>query len=125
MRSKPELNITPFVDIMLVLLAILMISATTITYKEDSVNLPKGSKTAPAKKASINVTIFKNGEILINKKNYNYKNFIEEFNLNYGNYDKSSLIYISCDKDVKYDYFMYIYSSIVKVGFNQIGLLTQ
>jgi biopolymer transport protein ExbD len=125
MRSKPELNITPFVDIMLVLLAILMISATTITYKEDSVNLPKGSKTSPAKKASINVTIFKNGTILVNKKQYDYKSFIEQFNLNYGNYDKSSLIYISCDKDVKYEYFMEIYSSIVKIGFNQIGLLTK
>ena len=34
-EEKPELNITPLVDIMLVLLAILMVSTPTITYQED------------------------------------------------------------------------------------------
>jgi len=48
--KKPELNITPFVDIMLVLLAILMVSVTVSTYQEKSVNLPEGSKTTPATK---------------------------------------------------------------------------
>ena len=42
-EEKPELNITPLVDIMLVLLAILMVSTPTITYQED-ITLPKGSK---------------------------------------------------------------------------------
>lgn len=32
--EKPELNITPLVDIMLVLLAILMVTAPSITYEE-------------------------------------------------------------------------------------------
>ena len=45
--EKPELNITPLVDIMLVLLAILMVTAPTITY-EENINLPKGSAQAPS-----------------------------------------------------------------------------
>ena len=39
----PELNITPLVDIMLVLLAILMVTAPVIEF-EEPINLPSGSK---------------------------------------------------------------------------------
>jgi len=126
MIKKPDLNITPFVDIMLVLLAILMVSVTTTTYQEKNVNLPNGSKSNLAiKKAMINIIITKKGKVLINKKQYNLNNFLQTFNLEYGNYDKNSLVYIACDKEIKYETFMKIYSSVVKVGFTQIGLLTK
>lgn len=124
--KKPELNITPFVDIMLVLLAILMVSITVSTYEEKSINLPEGSKTTPAiKKATINIVIKKNGEVLVNKERFSLDNFLEEFNLKYGNFDKNSLVYIGADKDIKYGVFMKVYSSVVKLGFTQIGLLTK
>ncbi|HCC71333.1 MAG TPA: biopolymer transporter ExbD, partial [Bacteroidales bacterium] len=42
-NQKPDLNITPLVDIMLVLLAILMVTAPVIE-SEEPVNLPNGSK---------------------------------------------------------------------------------
>jgi len=126
MIKKPDLNITPFVDIMLVLLAILMVSVTTTTYQEKNVTLPDGSKTTAAtKKAAINIVIKKDGEILINHKQYVLKNFLEDFNLEYGNYNKNSLVYIAADKDIKYEIFMKVYSSVVKLGFTQIGLLTR
>jgi biopolymer transport protein ExbD len=67
--KKPELNITPFVDIMLVLLAILMVSVSVSTYQEKSVNLPEGSKKNVAtKKASIYIVIKKDGEVIVNKE---------------------------------------------------------
>ena len=126
MIKKPDLNITPFVDIMLVLLAILMVSVTASTYQEKNVNLPEGSKTNQAiKKATINIVIKKDGKILVNHKKYELKNFLESFNLEFGNYDKNSLVYIAADKDIKYNLFMKIYSSVVKLGFTQIGLLTK
>jgi len=124
--KKPELNITPFVDIMLVLLAILMVSVTMNTYQEKSVNLPKGSETTPAiKKASINIIITKNLKVYVNKKEFPFKNFLENFNLEYGNFNKNALVYISADKDIKYKDFMKIYAAVVKSGFTQIGLLTK
>lgn len=124
--KKPELNITPFVDIMLVLLAILMVSVTVSTYQEKTVNLPEGSKTTPAqKKASINIIIKKDGTVLVNKEKFSIKNFLESFNLKYGSFDKNSLVYIAADKDIKYGEFMKIYSAVVKTGFTQIGLLTK
>jgi biopolymer transport protein ExbD len=126
MIKKPDLNITPFVDIMLVLLAILMVSVTATTYQEKNVNLPDGSKKSLAiKKATINIVIKKDNTILINNKKYKLKNFMEDFNLEFGNYDKNSLVYIAADRDIKYEIFMKVYSSVVKLGFTQIGLLTK
>ncbi len=123
---KPELNITPFVDIMLVLLAILMVSVTVSTYQEKTVNLPQGSKTTPAqKKASINIIIKKDGTVFVNKEKFSMKNFLESFNLKYGNFNKNALVYIAADKEITYGDFMKIYSAVVKTGFTQIGLLTK
>ena len=42
-NQKPDLNITPLVDIMLVLLAILMVTAPVIEF-EEPINLPQGSR---------------------------------------------------------------------------------
>jgi len=124
--KKPELNITPFVDIMLVLLAILMVSVSVPTYQEKTVNLPQGSKKTPAvKKATITVVIKKNGTVFVNNQKMDLKNFLENFNLKYGNFNKNSLVYIAADKDIKYSLFMKIYSAVVKTGFTQIGLLTK
>jgi len=124
--KKPELNITPFVDIMLVLLAILMVSVSVSTYQEKSVNLPQGSKSTPAiKKATITIVIKKDGKIFVNDQEYKIKDFLENFNLKYGNFNKNSLVYIAADKDIKYSLFMKIYADVVKTGFRQIGLLTK
>ncbi len=124
--KKPELNITPFVDIMLVLLAILMVSVSVSTYQEKSVNLPEGSKKNVAtKKASIYIVIKKDGEVIVNKEKISLRNFLEDFNLKYGNFNKNALVYIAADKDIKYDIFMKVYSSVIKMGFTQIGLLTK
>jgi biopolymer transport protein ExbD len=103
-----------------------MVSVTMSTYQEKSVNLPQGSKTTPAvKKASINIVITKDLKIFVNKEEFSFKNFLENFNLKYGNFNKNALVYIAADKDIKYKYFMKIYTAVVKTGFTQIGLLTK
>ncbi len=124
--KKPDLNITPFVDIMLVLLAILMVSVTVTTYQEKNINLPEGSKTTPAiKKATITIVIPNSKYVIVNSQKMPIENFLENFNLKYGNYNKNSLVYIAADKNIKYDTFMKVYSGVIKNGFTQIGLLTK
>jgi len=124
--KKPELNITPFVDIMLVLLAILMVSVTMSTYQEKNVNLPQGSKSTPTvKKAAINIVITKDLKVFVNNEEISFNNFLENFNLKYSNFNKNALVYIACDKEVKYNDFMQIYAAVIKSGFIQIGLLTK
>ena len=55
--EKPELNITPLVDVMLVLLAILMVISPNIVY-EELIKLPKGSaQTEVKEKKEIEIII--------------------------------------------------------------------
>ncbi len=124
--KKPDLNITPFVDIMLVLLAILMVSVTVSTYQEKTVNLPKGSHTTPAtKKASITIVIPNSEYVIVNKQKMPLNDFLENFNLKFDTYDRNSLVYIAADKNIKYNTFMKVYAAVVRTGFTQIGLLTK
>src|SRR4030067_152010 len=67
-----EINVTPFVDVMLVLLIIFMVTAP-ILYQGVGVNLPKiESKPMPAaeREKKIVITLNKNGEIFIEDKKY-------------------------------------------------------
>lgn len=76
--EKPELNITPLVDIMLVLLAILMVTAPSITY-EEKINLPQGSQkstSAPSVKSLI-VSINAKKEIFLNQEKYSFVSFAD------------------------------------------------
>ena len=66
-NQKPELNVTPLVDIMLVLLAILMVTAPVIEF-EESVNLPRGSKSKQVQDSKkINIILTKERFVRINK----------------------------------------------------------
>ncbi|MDU7693518.1 MAG: biopolymer transporter ExbD [Helicobacter sp.] len=122
--DKPELNITPLVDIMLVLLAILMVATPTITYKEE-INLPKGSKTARANlndKLEIRMDLRK--KIYIKNETYNFSSFPDSFNLIANRYDKSINVYIQADKKLPYEDIIYLLKSVKEAGFSKVSLVT-
>lgn len=124
-ENKPELNITPLVDIMLVLLAILMVTTPTIVYQED-ITLPKGSKTAKkAQNNILDIRIDKQKKIYIKNSTYDYKMFPDSFNLLAKQYSKKDTsISIRADKDLSYESVMYILKSVKEAGFNKISLVT-
>ena len=79
--EKPELNITPLVDVMLVLLAILMVIAPNIVY-EELIKLPQGSAQKElSQKPPVHITINKDGEILVNKEKFDQLGFTDNFYL--------------------------------------------
>jgi len=122
--EKPDLNITPLVDIMLVLMAILMVTAPVMTYKED-IKLPVGSAKSSVKKvATLTIRVDKKKNIYIKDNKYNFSDFADNFLLFSKNYDKKSVVYIRADKDLKYDDVMYILRVVKKVGFSKVSLLT-
>ena len=66
-NDKPELNITPLVDIMLVLLAILMVTAPVIEF-EEPIQLPVGSKSKQVQDfQKIDIIITKDRIVTLNK----------------------------------------------------------
>lgn len=124
LSDKPELNITPLVDIMLVLLAILMVTTPTIVYKED-INLARGSKTQKViDEPIIEVRIDREKNIYIKDSTYNFDTFTDNFNLLGQGYDKATEVRIRADKDINYGDVIFVLKSIKEAGFLKVSLIT-
>ena len=123
--ENPELNITPLVDVMLVLLAILMVIAPTIVY-EELIKLPQGSaKKALTKKPPVSISINKDREILMKGEKFAFKGFEDNFYI-YAQekLDVKSAVLISADKRLGYGDVMMILSAVKRAGFTEVSLAT-
>lgn len=124
-NQKPDLNITPLVDIMLVLLAILMVTAPVIEF-EEPVNLPKGSKSKQVQDfKKINIFITKDRVVKINKGNNIILNeFPDSFVLFSNGKDQKTPVHIRADKDLKYNDVIFVLKSVKEAGFYKVSLVT-
>lgn len=124
-EEKPELNITPLVDVMLVLLAILMVIAPNIVY-EELINLPQGSAQKQLeKKPPIHILITKEGEISVNKQKYmNLASFEDSFVNESAMFDKKASVTISADRSLQYDTVMRVLGAVKGAGFSEVSLAT-
>jgi biopolymer transport protein ExbD len=123
-NQKPELNITPLVDVMLVLLAILMVTAPVIEY-EEKINLPKGSKSAKISQVrKIDILITKEQVISVNKTKHQFINFADSFILFAKDQDRNIPIYIRADKLLKYKDIIFILKTVKEAGFYKVSLVT-
>ena len=122
--DKPELNITPLVDIMLVLLAIMMVVAPAIVF-EERITLPDGSKKrAIVKHHPIEIIIDKNRKIFIKKETFKYQTFPDTFKLFSSSYKRDTTVVILADKHLQYQDVMWVLKSVKASGFTQVSLAT-
>jgi len=123
--EEPDLNITPFVDVMLVLMAILMVTAPTITYQE-KIDLPQGTQSNPVKKEStITIRMDKNRVIYFGKDRYTLSNFRDNFMLKSKDFNFKTTVFIRADKNLKYGDVMYLLKTVKDVGFEKVSLITE
>ena len=92
------INMTPMVDIMLVLLVIMMVSATYIVSKSMKVELPKAASQNDTVASVAAVTIAKNGELFYNQQPITEGALVQKFREVYAGNPDVSLI-VSADKD--------------------------
>ena len=122
--DSPDLNITPLVDVMLVLMAILMVTAPTITYQEQ-INLPSGSKNVQAvEEKSLIIRMDKNKKIYLNHDIYGLDTFADDFINQSVKFDKNIKISIRADEQLKYKYVIYLLKSVKAAGFTKVSLIT-
>ena len=123
-EDKPELNITPLVDVMLVLLAILMVIAPNIIY-EENIKLPQGSVTQQLSKIPpVHITIDKDRDVKVNKEIYLVNNFIENFYKKSSQFDLKATVLISADKSLDYGIVMSVLAAVKQAGFSEVSLAT-
>jgi biopolymer transport protein ExbD len=122
--DSPDLNITPLVDVMLVLMAILMVTAPTITFQEQ-ITLPQGTKSVQVSKPkTLTIRMDKDKKIYLNNDTYDLDTFADDFVNQSIKYDKTSEVYIRADEELRYKNVMYILKSVKAAGFEQVSLIT-
>ena len=122
--DSPDLNITPLMDVMLVLMAILMVTAPTLTFQEQ-ITLPQGSKTVQVEKPkTLTIRMDKKLKIYLNKDTYTLDTFADDFVNQSVKFDKSSEVYIRADESLQYKNVMYLLKSVKAAGFEKVSLIT-
>ncbi len=119
-----DINVTPLVDVMLVLLIIFMVTAPMMTQGLD-VDLPETTtKSLRQEENPIVVTIDRDGKISLDKHEVTRKILYQELSgLDQGQKEKS--IYLKADKAVTYGVVVKIMADIKKAGFDKLGMITQ
>lgn len=122
--DKPELNITPLVDVMLVLLAILMVISPNIVY-EELINLPKGSaQTEVKEKKEIEIFINASKQIKVNNQVFDFLTFGDNFRLFANDFSPETVVRISADHTLDYGDVMNVMSAVKRSGLTNISLAT-
>lgn len=122
--DKPELNITPLVDVMLVLLAILMVISPNIIY-EELIKLPKGSaQTEVKEKKEIEIFISASKQIKVNNQPFDFMTFNDNFRLFANQYTPETVVRISADHTLDYGDVMNVMSGVKRSGLTNISLAT-
>ena len=127
-RSKKEpmseINVTPFVDVMLVLLIVFMVTAPLLTVGIP-VDLPKVKANALTdQKDPIEITVNLEGEIYIGESLVEVENLIPRINA-ITEQNTEARIYIRGDRVVAYGRIMEIMSIINSAGYIKVALITQ
>ena len=122
--ENPDLNITPLVDIMLVLMAILMVTAPTIIY-EENITLPQGSRMKAFQKVkSLEISMDKKGIIYFQKEKFEKLAFPDRFLLKTQVLDKRIPVYIRADERLPYKDVMFLLKTVKEAGFSNVTLDT-
>ena len=119
-----EINVTPFVDIMLVLLIIFMVAAPLLSVGVE-VDLPntKAKPLAIEKEKPLTLTMDKESNIFINEVQIK-KEDIRTKLLAIRKERKSDEIYLRASKNIEYQKVASILALVSNIGYSQISLVT-
>jgi biopolymer transport protein TolR len=122
-KVMSEINVTPFVDVMLVLLIIFMVTAPMLVTGVN-VDLPETS-TSPvsAKEEPLTVSIDKFDKIYLMNREISKKDLVVKLK-HILEEKKESRIFVRGDKRANYGYIMEVVGKINQAGFKKISLIT-
>ena len=123
-KTMSQINVTPFVDVMLVLLIVFMITAPLLTVGV-SVDLPK-TKAAQlnSKGDPIVVSIKQNGDLYIQERAIDALNLLPRLRAT-SQENKNLRIYVRGDKNVPYGIVLDTIAKIKSSGFKKVALVAK
>ncbi len=123
-----DINVVPYIDVMLVLLVIFMVTAPLIT--TGVIDLPEVSKSAPKKESIIEIKILKNESIKVRKREIGFKDILVsqsqlvETIMNLAT-DQNTAVVISAEKKISYEIVAQTIDTLNKGGISRVGLLVR
>ena len=123
-RIISEINVTPFVDVLLVLLIIFMVAAPMMT-SSVSIDLPKGSADPNNEKIQpITVSVKVDGTIFLQEDSVKLSTLGAQL-IEINGKNLSNKILVRADKNLDYGRVMEVVRIISVAGFNQVVLVTE
>ena len=122
-RLLSEINVTPFVDVMLVLLIIFMVAAPLVQHGVD-VELPKAnSKNVTAEEELLTITLTKDKKIFLNKMEIELVQLKEKLLRIFKQRTDNQLLF-KADKDLPYEFVIQVMAEIKNAGIEKLGIIT-
>jgi biopolymer transport protein TolR len=129
-RRRPvmsDINVTPFVDVMLVLLIVFMVSAPLLTVGVP-IDLPQSqAKTLPQNNEPLSVSVTGDGKVFLQKDEIQLDDLIPKLKAiieaRGGNQDET--IFVRGDKKVDYGTMMRVMGRISGAGYHKVALITE
>ena len=123
-RPMGEINVTPLVDVMLVLLIVFMVTAPMMT-SGVNIDLPKtDAKPLNTDAKPITVSIGPDGKAYLGDEAVELSDLVTRLN-NAADGDMTRRIYVRGDKSIPYGQVMQVMATIAGGGFTKVALLAQ
>ena len=118
-----EINVTPFVDVMLVLLIVFMVTAPLLTVGVP-VELPKSQASAINEESEpLVVTVNREGAIYIQEQEVAFENLVTRLNA-ITDAKPDTRIFVRGDREIAYGRIMQVMGRLNGAGFERVALIT-
>ena len=125
-RYQPmaEINVTPFVDVMLVLLVVFMVTAPLLTVGVE-VDLPESrAEPLPGSDEPLIVTIDANGDLYLQELQIPLEELVPKLRAITGE-NPDTRIFVRGDRAIQYGTVMTVMGTVNAAGFNKVALVTE
>jgi len=119
-----DINVTPLVDVMLVLLIIFMVTAPMMTQGVD-VNLPQTTtKNIKTEEDPLFMTVNKKGEIFLENHQIGLDD-LEEKVKSIFKYRRDKQLLLRADREIPYGFVIKVIAAVKRAGIDKLGMVTE
>ncbi len=121
-KKFDQINVIPFIDIMLVLLVMVLITATFIKQGIIPVDLPEAKKSEKEQlKKEVHITVTKEGKLFLEKRALS----AAELETELSKIDKEQTVVLSSDKEAQFQDFVTVMDILKRLGHEQLFIVTK